>query len=203
MKRIAQIISFIFSPLIVPTYGVAMALWLSSLSLLPAGVLWRTVGYTAAMTCLFPALIIFLMWKLGYLTDPGLNKRTERTLPYIVVLFGYVGCAIIYSRMHAPGWLTGFMAGGAVAVVVSIVVNRWWKISAHMTAMGGLIALPIRLLVSDLAYVDVLWPLMIAVVCAGLVGTARVGLRRHTLGQVVAGAVNGFLWTYLLSSFGA
>lgn len=202
MNRIARIISFVFSPLIVPTYGVAMALWLSSLAVLPAGILWRTVGYTAALTCLFPMIIIILMWKLGYLSDPGLNKRTERTLPYIVVLLGYLGCAFLYFRMHAPGWLIGFMLGGSAAVIVSIIVNRWWKISAHMTAMGGLTALTVRLLVSNLAYVDMLWPIIITVLCAGLVGTARVGLRRHTLGQVAAGAANGFFWTYALSAIG-
>ncbi len=202
MKKIAQIISFVFSPLIVPTYGVAMALWLSMLSLLPSVILWRTLVYTFALTCLFPMLIIFIMWKIGYLSDPGLNKRTERTVPYIVVLLGYLGCAYMFYRMHAPAWLTGFMIGGSVAVIVSIFVNRWWKISAHMAAMGGVLAMTFRMLVSGLAVVDMLWPIVIAVLCAGLVGTARVGLRRHTLMQVLAGTANGFIWTYLLSGIG-
>ncbi|HAB41962.1 MAG TPA: hypothetical protein DCE24_08915 [Porphyromonadaceae bacterium] len=202
MKKIAQIISFVFSPLIVPTYGVAAALWLSMLSLLPSVILWRTLGYTFALTCLFPMIIIFIMWKIGYLSDPGLNKRTERTLPYIVVLLGYLGCAYMFYRMHAPVWLTGFMIGGSVAVIVSIFVNRWWKISAHMAAMGGALVMTFRLLVSNLAVVDMLWPIVIAVVCTGLVCTARVGLRRHTLMQVLAGTANGFIWTYLLSGIG-
>lgn len=200
MKRIANIISIIFSPLIVPTYGVAMSLWLSSLALLPSRVLWSTLTYAFALTCLFPMILIAMMWKLGYLSDPGLNSRTERTVPYIVVLIGYLSCSFVFFRMHAPWWLTGFMLGGAAAVIVSIIVNRRWKISAHMAAMGGLVAMSIRLAVSHLSYGDMLWPIILTVVCAGLVGTARLGLRRHTLMQVVAGTANGFLWPYLLSS---
>ncbi len=30
-----------------------------------------------------------------------------------------------------------FLIAGAIAAVVSCIVNIWWKISAHLAAMGG------------------------------------------------------------------
>ncbi len=199
MKKAASLISFIFSPLLVPTYGVCIAMHTTVLSVLPARVLWGVPLVAFIVTCVMPLIAIGGMWKLGYVKDMGLNNRTERTAPYIITAVCYILCGVYLYRSNAPAWLIMFMGGGTLAIVVSMVVNRWWKISSHMAAMGGLLALTVRISMSDLATTDMIWWVCGAVICCGLVGSSRLYLERHTLMQVIAGTANGFVCVLLMS----
>lgn len=199
LEKVAHFLSFVFSPLLVPTYGVVIALNTTVLSVLSAGVKWGVPSVTLLITCVMPMLAIGIMWKLGKVKDFGLNNRTERTVPYLVVTTCYLLCGIYLYKVHAPIWLVMFMCGAVLAAIVSQIVNRWWKISAHMTAMGGLLAITMNIALSDFAVCDMMWVVCGVILCCGLVGTARVGLQRHTFGQVAAGTINGFVCVTLLS----
>ena len=203
MKKFSQIISAVFSPIVVLTYAVVIALWCSRLMFLPLNVRWHVVLLVFCITAIVPLVAILCLKKLGVVTDPGLNNRSERTIPYIITGLAYAACAVYLWRANAPGWLWLFMVGATVATLVSGVVNRWWKISAHMAAMGGLVAIMFRILGIGMAAPGVPFLLLtsLVVIAAGAVGTARVFLNSHTLLQVIAGAANGFICVYLLSAF--
>lgn len=201
MKRVSQILSYIFSPLLVPTYGMILASFLSVLSVLSARVLCTTVAITFVITCVIPACGIMAMYKTGFLTDPGVNVRTERSLPYALTILCYVGCCFFLYRAGAPSWLTMFYAGGGAAALINAVVNLKWKISAHAAAMGGLVAMLFRIATMHQSVVDLNIWISAVVVLAGAVMTARVYLQRHTLMQVIAGCANGFLCVWLLTMF--
>lgn len=202
MKRFSEIISAIFSPLLVPTYGMILVAHLTILSFLPSNLLWSAIGITFVITCLVPVSAIFALYKSGTITDPGLNERTERLIPYGIVILCYLGCAFFFYKASAPFWLPMFYAGAAVATLINTVVNRWWKISAHGAAMGGLVALVFRIIASHYALYNMNVWLSAVIIAAGLVMTARVYLGRHTLWQVIAGCANGFICVYLLSMIG-
>lgn len=199
MKRISQLLSSIFSPLLVPTYGMIMASYLSVLAVLPSGVLWTTVAITFVITCVLPLAGIIALYKSGVVKDPGLNERSERFIPYGLAALCYLGCAFFLYRASAPLWLAMFYAGGAVAIVINVIVNIKWKISAHAAAVGGLVAFVFRLAASHQAIYDMNVWMSAMVIVAGMVMTARVYLQRHTLMQVLAGAANGFLCVWLMS----
>lgn len=203
MKILSRILSTVFSPLLVPTYGVAIAFWGSMLAITPLPVRCRILLAVFGVTCILPALLIYGMHRAGMIKDPGLNERTERTIPYILTAASYAASAWILAHAHAPGWLWLFMIGGMIAVGVNAVVNRWWKISAHLAAMGGLVALAIRIVEKQFVFpgVNFMWIVIAVIIAAGAVGTARVYLGRHTLGQVAAGFCNGFLCVYITSAF--
>lgn len=201
MKRVSQILSYIFSPLLVPTYGMILASFLSVLSVLSARVLCTTVAITFVITCVIPACGIMAMYKTGFLTDPGVNVRTERSLPYALTILCYVGCCFFLYRAGAPSWLTMFYAGGGAAALINAVVNLKWKISAHAAAMGGLVAMLFRIAAMHQSVVDLNIWISAVVVLAGAIMTARVYLQRHTLMQVLAGCANGFLCVWLLTMF--
>lgn len=193
MKRISQIISSIFTPLLVPTYAMILASFLSMLVVLPSKVLWTTIAITFVLTCVIPFAGIIGLYKSGVVNDPGLNSRSERSIPYILIILCYLGCGYFLFRAGALQWLTLFFAGGAIAAFVNIIVNLKWKISAHSAAMGGLAAMMFRLAASHQAVCDLNVWLSVTVVLVGLVMTARVYLQCHTLMQVLAGALNGFV----------
>lgn len=199
MKKFSEIISAIFSPLLVPTYGMILVAYLTILSFLPANLLWTAIGITFVITCLVPVSAIVALYRSGMIKDPGLNERTERLIPYGIAILCYLGCAFFFYKASAPFWLPMFYAGGALATLINTVVNRWWKISAHGAAMGGLVALMFRIVASHYALYNMNVWLSAAIILAGLVMTARVYLGRHTLWQVIAGCANGFICVYFLS----
>lgn len=199
MKRISEILSVLFSPLLVPTYGMILAAFLTILRYLPVNLLCTAVGITIVITCLIPVSIIMALFRSGMVSDPGLNERKERYLPYGAVVLCYLGCGFFFFKASAPLWLPMFFAGAALATVINVAVNYWWKISAHAAAMGGLVALLFRIVASHYALYNMnLW-LSAVIILAGAVMTARVYLGRHTLWQVLAGCANGFICVYLMS----
>ncbi|MDE6490244.1 MAG: hypothetical protein K2L49_03700 [Muribaculaceae bacterium] len=196
----SRIISWIFSPLIMPAYGTWLAMWGSPLAWLPERTRWYAVIYTAAITGLLPLTAILIMRLAGTVSDPSLRDRRERSLPYTIAALCYMACGWYFIQAHAPQWLVMFFAGGAAAIIVAAIVNLRWKISAHATAAGGLVALVIRLIVINRCGFDLTGALTGVILAAGLSGTARLILNRHTPMQIWLGYINGLTCTLIASS---
>lgn len=201
MIRFASIISAIFSPLFIPAYGVGLALLTTTLYYVAPSAKWHVLLTTLATTGMIPLIAIFLLTRIGKVTDIGLNDRRERTLPYLITLACYIGCTGYLVTVHSPSWLTMFMAGGAAALVITMIVNFWWKISAHAAGMGGLVALMIHIAARSLNVWEIQWVAMAVIVVTGLVCSCRLILQRHTLGQLAAGFTLGFLAVFLATDF--
>ena len=198
MEKISRLLSVVFTPLLVPTYAMTITLFWSILFIVAINTRLGVIAMTVSITCLLPLLAIILLYKLKVVSEPGLNKRGERWLPYLISIFVYLGFALYLYKIHSPVWLVAFPCGASLAVAISILVNLKWKISAHGTAMGGLVGLIFSLLYYQLFITpDAIYILYGAIVMAGLVGTARVILGCHTVAQVIAGTLNGFLCVVL------
>ncbi len=194
----ASVLSTIFSPLLMATYGVALAMILSFLCFIPTVTKLTVILETFLATVVIPVIGIFILSRLKVISDPRLNDRKDRTWPYIIETACFLGLAIYLNHINAPAWLSLFLIGGAVALVVLTVVNRWWKISGHATGMGGLCSLVFYLMLSGNSIYELQWEFLLAIFLSGLVCASRVILSRHTLLQVAAGFVNGAFWVLLL-----
>ncbi|MDO4511489.1 MAG: hypothetical protein Q4B68_06715 [Bacteroidales bacterium] len=196
---LSRFASAMLSPLLIPTYGVLIALWCSYLSAYDMGLRVTVLLVVAGITCVLPMFFIATLHHFKLITDKLLVNRKERILPFIFTLLCHAAAAYyLYSRVHAPMWVVMFSAGGALAVLTSAVVNHWWKISAHMAGMAGIVALIYNMHMMMTEAFNLVWVLMVAVLICGMLGTARIVLGRHTLGQVLAGALNGFFCVSLL-----
>ncbi|HCC85056.1 MAG TPA: hypothetical protein DEQ06_00415, partial [Porphyromonadaceae bacterium] len=100
------------------------------------------------------------------------------------------------SRMGMPTWFLMIMAASVAIMVIAILITLTWKISAHMFGVGGLIggAMAVSYFVEQS---NPYYMFMGLFIIAGLVGTSRLILRRHTLYQVIAGFLLGFLVSFL------
>lgn len=201
--RIADVVSQIFSwvlvPIFIPLYGLLAVLNLSILSFIPFGsklVLCLIVG---GITIVFPVVIGLLLKRAGVISEIGINNRKERFIPYMVTVLSLLGAAFFLYRHNAPGWVWLYFVGGAIGGVICSVVNFWWKISAHATGVGGLVALFLRIISDGMPMEGVYGWLIAAVVCAGALGSARVWLGKHTLLQVLAGYVVGFCCVFFVT----
>lgn len=199
VDRIANVFSWVFVPTLVPFYAMILILWTSYLSMIvPTGTRVVVSLMTLGLTCALPMLIILILKFLGIISDIGLNKRSERPIPYVVVLVCYVFTAWYLYAHGAPDWVTMFYAGGAVASAVNFAVNFFWKISAHSAAMAGVCYVLIKIAHTTPEPSTVAW-LMIWLMLTGLLGASRIWLRRHTLLQVMCGYLNGFVCVWLMS----
>lgn len=189
----AGFLSTALSPLLMPTYGVFMALWVSVLCLLPYGRRVAVLLVCMGITCIIPLIFLSVLRHFKLVKDLHVEVREQRFIPYLFTALCYCVAAYYLYYCHAPQWFVMFMAGSAVTVLIMALVNLKWKISAHMAGIGGVVALIYQIHVMGLSAFDLLWLLCLTIIVAGALGSARLALKRHDTWQVLAGAVVGFL----------
>lgn len=198
----SKIISAIFNPLIIPTYGMIIALQCSSLTTVNIKAKLAATAVVATLTGLLPLIFIHALKRLSLVKDFDLSDRSERILPFSATLCLYIAAVVYLYIVSAPAWLSGFLIGASVALLVSLIVSRHWKISAHAAAIGGLMAMTVAVIMRNSAQgiFFQLMPLLIAVtIAAGMVCTSRLLLQSHSPMQVTAGFINGFTWVGIFS----
>lgn len=202
MKSIAHVISTVFQPLLMPTYGVMLLFVYTYFGVIYTRQFWLIISPIFLFSFVIPAILIFMLFRMGIISDLSLTKRRERFYPYLITLLSYTAMMIFYYRMNMPKWFLLMIAASIAIMVVAIVITLWWKISAHMFGIGGLVggAMSVSYFVerSNPYYL-----FMGLFILAGLVGTSRLILKRHTLPQVIAGFLLGFLLSFVFVWIGA
>ena len=181
MRLIANILSIAFHPLLMVTYGVALAFASTYLAVYPLQMKLLILSGVFLMTAVVPAIFIFLLVKYGNAGDYAL----------------IVACAFFLLRMLLPFWLVVILFGTAAVMLIAMGINFRWKISAHMIGIGGLIGG-----IMGIAQIYALNPwrgFIIGFLIAGCLGTSRLILQRHTPAQVYAGFGLGFTGIYISS----
>ncbi|MCS3062280.1 hypothetical protein NXX40_05380 [Parabacteroides distasonis] len=139
MKLFSNIISFVFHPLLMVTYGIVLALMFTFLAIYPLPVKLLIAGGTFISTAIVPGLFIFLLVKNGAAGDIELSDRKERVVPYLIFITSILVCIFFLYKMLMPFWLLAMLIGACVALVIALCVNFAWKISAHAIGIGGLL----------------------------------------------------------------
>ena len=197
MRLFSNILSTLFHPLLMETYGITFALMGTFLALYPLRMKLLIWGSAFLSTAVLPGLFIYLLTRTGAASDLELTKRKERALPYLIVISSVALCLYFLYRMMMPFWLIAILMGICVALLIALCINFFWKISAHMIGIGGLLGglmgvARIHLINPYLLFIAVL-------LIAGLLGTSRIFLKRHTPLQVYAGFSLGFMCTFVAS----
>lgn len=199
LTRMANILSWIFVPLMIPVYGILLIFNLSILSLTSTS---TKVFFTLTVfgaNFVLPMLMVVLLKKMGLINDIGLNGRRERLVPYIITVVCLLGTGWFLYFKGAPLWVAMFFAGGALAALINLTVNFRWKISAHAAGIAGMVAMLIQITKEGFPMPGMTLWIAASIITAGLLGSARVWLGRHTLLQVLAGTAVGFLSVWSLS----
>ena len=76
-----------------------------------------------------------------------------------------------------------------VVQVACAIVNVWVKVSTHTAAIGGMAGALVAF--SLIFSFNPVWWLCLIILVSGLVGTSRMILRQHSLGEVVGGFLLG------------
>jgi membrane-associated phospholipid phosphatase len=187
----ARITSIIFHPLLIPTLG--FLLLFSSgfyFAVIPWNVKWFILLVVFLSTCILPALSIGLL-SYSPKFDIKMEKGTDRAIPLIFSSISYYLGYLILKQVPLFPIYQLFLIASILIQVLLLIISLQWKISAHAASIGGLlggfIALSIRLQENPVIILTLL------ILIAGIVGTARLMLGKHTNAQVYAGFLLGFV----------
>ena len=196
MKTFFKIITYIFQPLLISTFGIILLMQLPLFQFFPTSYRIFAVTGTLLFTGILPALPIVLMMKNRQISDVFISKREERTMPYLFSLLSYIFWVLfLWRTLQFPVEFVLLAIGSVLSVILMVFINLKWKISAHTAGMGGLVGGICG--VAFLAGINPVWLIVLALIISGLVAISRILLKAHTLSQVIGGFILGFLCVFI------
>lgn len=185
----ARIMSMLFTPFYLPLVGLVALFLFSYMSLLPLAYKLPMLLTVYISTILMPSLLIHLYRRFQGWTSKELGRKERRIVPYLISILCYFGCFFLMEYRNTPRVISIILVAALVIQMVCALINVWWKISTHTAAIGGVAG---GLVVYSIAFsFNPIWWLAFVILLAGMVGTARMILRQHTLAQVVTGFLVG------------
>ncbi len=178
-RDLARILSTIFNPFLT---AIALFTILSHAIAGSTDDFWWLLFLSTFFTSIGPMLFIFWLYATDRISDLDMSIREEREKVFGVFVVFYLIGTIVLWLTHSPKLLIATLAGYTLATIVVQYITRYWKISTHALGITApLVALTILYGRQPLPFL-----VLIPSVC-----WARVYLKAHTLGQVVAGAALG------------
>jgi membrane-associated phospholipid phosphatase len=193
MTRLANLISNIFNPLLIPTIAVGILFQQNVFFILrlPEAFRMYFLATIFIATFVLPILVVFIYYRMGLISNMNIPNRKERIGPLISVAIIYVFTYIMIRNNQISAFFNVFAFGAAALIVVAMLVSRFWKISIHMLAVGGMVGLFVGLTWVGLIHNPALISGLI--ILSGLVGSARLKLNAHTQAQVYVGLFTGII----------
>ena len=194
--RTARVISAIFTPFSIPFLAFLILFLFSYLRIMPIQYKLIVLGVVYCFTILMPTLTIFLFRKINGFSPEDLGERKRRFMPFLLTITSYVFCLVMMHRLNIPWYMTGIILAALIMMVICIVVNLKWKLSEHMAGGGAIVGGLVSF--SALFGYNPVWWLCLFILIAGVLGTARIILQHHTLGEVLVGFAVGLICSLLV-----
>ena len=194
--RVARMVSAVFTPFSIPFLAFLILFLFSYLSIMPIQYKLIVLGIVYCFTIMIPVLAIFIFKKINGFSAQEVGERKNRYVPFFLTITSYVFCLLMMNRLNIPWYMSGIILAALIMMVICIVVNLKWKLSAHMAGAGAVI---VGLLAfSALFGYNPVWWLCLFILVAGVLGTARIILGHHTLGEVMGGFAVGFICSLMV-----
>ena len=176
-RKIARWVSRLSSPPLMAASGAFL-----SASEVTGRAAWFWAMFIIGFNILIPSGYILWLKRCGKVTDFDVYLREQRFWPYIISLSCGGLTWLFMAIFHAPRLFIVISGATVGQGLVMFLINQRWKISAHAAGASGIAVLIWQLFGAASTPVLVLIP---------IVGWSRVRLGRHSLGQVIFGAVLG------------
>lgn len=197
-RLIALFVSVVFQPLLVPTLVFGLILYLvPEASSIPDVFKNRIFLLIVLSTLAIPMVTIFGLRLSGTLKSIHMVDIKDRIVPFIVTtIYFLLTTYFLHDKNELDPILWQVLGIISVSIVGLTLVTFFWKMSAHMTGLGGLVATVIVLNLKFATF-DALYPLLGAIVLSGLVATCRLYLNAHKPLEIYIGFVYGFIICFL------
>jgi len=134
-------------------------------------------------------IVLFVYYRnKGKIIDLDASIKEERTIPMsISVIFFIIGLFVLIA-FNVNIVSIAFWFCYISNTLITIIINKSWKISAHTMGAAGPLA----------AVIFLFCPVTLAfLVIVVLVGWSRIQLKCHRIGEVMAGGIFAFISTYI------
>jgi membrane-associated phospholipid phosphatase len=150
----------------------------------------KTITILVAFLFGFAAqIILFIIFRRkGKIADLDASVKEERTTPFIIsvgfYLLGFIILIIYKINIISIAFWFCYISN----TLVTILINKHWKISAHAMGAAGPLA----------AVTFIFGPIaLIFALIVFMVGWSRIQLKVHSLSQISAGILFAFISTYV------
>ncbi len=181
----ALVVARLLTELLAPIVLIVALLFAVAIHASPSvgrGLLYGTI--TAFFAGGLPYAIMMLGIRRGHLGDRHLTKRQERPLMMVIGLGSVTVGLLLTWWLGAPRALFALVAAMVAGVAIALAITIFWKISIHTACAAGTLAILV------LEFGASMWGLIPLVVA---IAWARVTLKDHSIAQVLAGGVVGFV----------
>ena len=195
MNKLAQVISIIFHPILLPTWMFLtfMASGICKMSFIND---WLCLAVIFGTTFILPISFILILKKFKVIESLTMEKREDRFIPIFAVVIFLFAVSRFFNGINALALYNFYLICNLILCVVVFWINFWWKISMHGIGWGSFTAI---LLILSTISAKIFLPYLIAgFVLSGIVGSARLYLKSHSNSQIYAGFAVGFIIPLLI-----
>ena len=199
MNKVAEILSILFHPLIIPVFAL-LQIYYMPFFYTDFGLLRDLIIYGSMFLLVVPPIIWYIvLYKFKIIKTWRATTRKERIWPYLFTILSYsLVCFISYILKVEYGFLTLWLHAG-MALTMVFLINFFWKISAHATGMGSWVGMLYFLSIYN--GFSLLFEIIVVLLSSGLVGWSRLRLEAHTPAQVFFGFLLGLFFVGILPFF--
>lgn len=199
---LARIISTVLHPLFMVVYTVALIYLYTDFRFLFADQFVRFMIPVLFLSCVAPLCGIYFLMFAKVINSYELSSNDNRFLSFFVFFVSY--CLLFYYFFAAKLyiWFLAVLLVPILLLVIYAITSMFWKISAHMMGIGGLIGS----ILSMCYYVkglNLYILFIILFILAGSLGVSRLMMNRNTPGQVYAGFLTGLTVSFFTVWLGA
>ncbi|GAB3014398.1 hypothetical protein GCM10027051_17250 [Niabella terrae] len=195
LRVLAGFFSYLFHPVFVPIYLIAFLLFTEPF-LFP-GISGRekvlTLGRAFVNYSFFPLISVLLLKGLGLIKSIRLGDRKDRIIPFIICNIWYFWIWYVWRNLPGvPYELVVYALGVFLASSMGLLANIYIKVSMHGLALGTTTLFLCRLcFMPESSNISIY--LALSILITGLVGSARLILKEHSLAEYYWGVGLGAL----------
>ena len=155
---------------------------------------WRYAVLFVVLVVIVPTSYVYWLLRRGKIETFHIPNRENRKGVYLVIIGSNILGVLVMLALDAPFLLLAFGIMGVMQSTLLFLVNIYWKISGHTTAISGLSVF----IVAALG-----WSMSPVLMIVPLVAWARIKTKSHSFWQTVAGVMTGsffILLTWMLLS---
>lgn len=190
--RFAKIISYLFHPLLMPTYGFAFIFFTENYisTFVPSLLKYIILGVTFLFTFLLPTVNALILLKMKRIQSLEMETNEERIIPYSSTALYFFALFYLFYDAEFPSIFKIVILGAGISILLTFIINFKWKISAHTIGIGGIAGAALGIIYR--VQMDMSIAFIAIVFLSGIVGYARLKLNAHSPAQVYTGFVLGF-----------
>ena len=198
--RFSKILSFVFHPVLMPTYAILLLLYFSKVfsQFMPIEQKTHLINLTLIFTLLLPLLGVFLLKKLKIVSSIYMENQKERKWPLLIAISSYYLLFRMFDFLYIHPIIIKLVLGAMLILFLAVIISNFWKISLHMLGIGGVFG---AFLAFQYLFGGKLFLIILLLLCSGLVAYARINENAHTLKQVYLGFLVGACVEFLFFYF--